>query len=201
MNLFDLELVHFLYQLILGFGLVFIVLGLFLLCFPGTCLRFITFLNIWVDTSGWFSFLNKRIKTEQVFYHHHRLFGLFIFLASLWILYVFLYQYSVNDTSLRNLIGLDSVLSDWLVASCIFLLRFFSLIFIILGGLIFFRPSALKYLEQKLNFWVNTDPDATLEIPHQEAEEFLARQPRLMGAFIAAAGLYLTLSAAVLLLG
>ena len=50
-----------------------------------------------------------------------------------------------------------------------------------------------------MNRWIDTDVVTPLDTPHREADEYLVRHPRLIGSFIFCAGLYLILSAALML--
>jgi len=180
-------------------GGLFLCVGLLLLIIPGTTLKIIRFLNVWIDTDRWLNYLNSELKSEAFIYRHHRFFGIFILLASIWIFWIFVISYTVEDFQVEAISNLSPVINDWLIHSVIFLIRFLSVGFIFLGLIIFLRPSLLKAMERPMNRWINTDVATSLDVPHREADEYLVRHPRLVGSFVFCAGLYLVLSAALML--
>ncbi|MCG8325078.1 MAG: hypothetical protein MI673_06135 [Thiotrichales bacterium] len=182
-------------------GLIFLVAGAALLLMPATTLKIIQLANTWIDTDRWFSVLDNEVTSEAFIYRHHRVFGAIILIASIWIFRVFVIRHSVGDFQALLITGPGSIAQDWLVHSFIFLIRMLSVLFVVLGCIIFFRPSLLKSVEHALNRWITTDVDTSLETPHKGADEFLSHHPRLSGGFVFCAGLYLSLSAALMLSG
>ena len=186
-------------QFLIVMGSAFLVTGLSLLLFPDKTLEIIRQLNVWVDTDRWFDYLNTELKSEAFIYRHHRIFGTFILLASLWIFWVFVVSHPSDDFQFLGVFELSDTVDAWLTGSIIFLIRLVSVFFIITGLVVLIRPSLLKMLEQKMNRWIDTDVSGSLETPHKGADEYLVQHPRLIGGFVLCAGAYLVLSAAVML--
>ncbi len=180
-------------------GAVFCLVGMLLIIVPSRTLKIIGLLNVWVDTDRWFSILNSGVKSEAFIYRHHRMFGGLILLASCWILWTLVLHQSAAEFRNLTVPGLSPAASGWLMDSVLFLISLTSVFFMVLGLVIFTRPSLLKALERSMNRWVEAGVTARFNKSHHEADDYLARHPRLIGVFILCAGLYLVLSTAVML--
>jgi hypothetical protein len=188
------------YQFLAIMGILFMVTGAALLIAPGMSMKWIKLMNVWIDTDRWFQYMDREMKTEAFVYRHHRWFGVLIVGACTWIFWTLTLHHSVDTFYLWSPDSISPVLRDWLVSSTVFLLRLFTGVFILLGLMIFFRPSLLKNLESSVNRWVDAGVAKALETPHREPDEYLVHHPRLLGGFVLCAGLYLMLSAVVALL-
>lgn len=188
------------YQFLAIMGALFMVTGAALLIAPGMTMKWIKLMNAWIDTDRWFKYMDREVKTEAFVYRRHRWFGVFIVGACAWIFWTLTLHHPVDTFYRWSPDSISPVLRDWLVSSSLFLVRLFTGIFILLGLVIFFRPSLLKNLESSVNRWVDTGVAKLLETTHREPDEYLVHHPRLLGGFVLCAGLYLVLSAAVALL-
>ena len=151
MNSIYALLVHLIYS----FSIIITVVGLLILIMPSRVLRLSNRLNLWIDTDKWFDALEKRQQSERLFYRHHRLFGLFITLGSVFIFYTFVFRLRPENTSIQSFVIYSTAVTEWLLSSLVFLMSFASMIFCIIGLLVFFRPSYLKGMEKELNKWIN----------------------------------------------
>jgi len=188
------------YQFLAIMGAFFMVTGAALLIAPLMTMKWINLMNVWIDTDRWFGYMDREMKTEAFIYRHHRWFGVFIVGACTWIFWTLTLHHPLDTFNLWSPDSIGPVLRDWLISSTVFLVRLFTGLFIMVGLVIFFRPSLLKNLESSANRWVDTGVTKALETPHREPDEYLVHHPRLLGGFVLCAGLYLVLSAAVALL-
>ncbi len=100
--------------------------------------------------------LEKPIYTERFIYRHHRLFGSVFVLFSLYILW----QLS-TAIDVQTLVELfkeyrDQVIAEILLKTLQLVLWIGSLFSLIVGVIVLIRPSLLKKMEAKSNYWIST---------------------------------------------
>lgn len=192
-----------LFQLIVNLmfwtGVIISLTGLAIIVMPSISIRISRLMNTWVETDHIFNAMDKNLKSERVFYRYHRIFGAFITLGSMFIFYTFVIQYGENSIHIRSIEIFSLAATDWLVTSLIFFVSLCSVVFMIFGLFIILRPSGIKQIEKKLNQWVDTG-NINFNYQHQEADTYFQEHPRLIGLLVIAGGLYLLLSAGILLL-
>lgn len=172
-----------------GFAIVTLIVGLFMLIAPHKVHSLATKLDVFISTEKYFALLDNTKNFERFFYQHHHYFGIFIVLAALY--------------TLIRLVGLEippgvlpeifhPVVSEWIYDAFIDILLLFNSLAIILGFVIFFRPSALKNFEARMNQWI----DSSRVVEELDSQRFLEQQkplkwPRLYGLIVLLASVYI----------
>ena len=135
-------------------------------------------------------------STEPWIYHHHRIVGAALVLATAY----FFWQLA-TDFSVAGLVALfsgaaPSVVIDLLAAAFTAVLVVGNAAGLLLGVVIFVRPSALKGTETWANRWIASDKAGEfLDRRDDRAEGLAHRYPRRVGVVMLAATLYVVLIA------
>jgi hypothetical protein len=97
---------------------------------------------------------------------------------------------------------INPYLSEWFYSTVYYLLAIANLLAVVVGIVVFVRPSLLKGIEQTLNKWVTAGPGLKkLDETHEISLDVLpGGHPRLFGLAVALGGLYIMLSMGVVLL-
>ena len=166
--------------------------GLALLIFPGHAIQLGSRMNRWISTDSFFQKLDKPHYRERLFYRWHHIFGVIIVLASLYIMYMFVFHTDVESVASVFPVFDEQEVNRWLVEAMIYFFIVTSIVILALGVIIIARPSMLKRLEERLNTWVRTDKsfdklDHRYEIP----ENILPGNVRLFGTAVLLGGLYI----------
>ena len=118
---------------------------------------------------------------DRILYRHHRIYGTFVVALAIFLLYFL--ALGEQGPFWRELFPPDyraiaSIVAD--VARLV--LWFFSVFALMIGTIVFVRPSALKRLERRANRWI-TPRRATrdLDREYRGLDERLGRRPRLWG--------------------
>ncbi|GAB4303424.1 MAG: hypothetical protein Kow0096_25500 [Thiohalomonadaceae bacterium] len=134
--------------------------------------------------------LDKPHYTERRLYHHHRLVGaLFVLGAG----YTLLRLPGVDPQAALGLMpeSWGDALRGLLAANTYWLLLVVNLAALLLGLVVYFRPSLLKRLETRSNQWLSTrQAMKPLDVYHSEWNTRLWSRPRLAGLFVTAGSLY-----------
>ena len=129
---------------------------------------------------------------DPLFYRHHRVAGAVVVALAVFLLYVLVFE----ETGRWQALVADDYrqLAAILVEFAHIVVWIASILALIVGTIVFVRPSALKAVERRANRWVTTRPYTRgLEREHTGLDERLARHPRVWGTIIAIAGLVSTL--------
>ncbi|WP_127474657.1 hypothetical protein [Sulfurivermis fontis] len=165
--------------------------GIGLLVAPGPLRDLARPLDRWHSLRPALGPLDKPHYTERRIYHHHRLVGaLFVFGAG----YTLLRLPGVDPQAALGLMpeNWDGNLRGLLAANVYWLLLVANFAALILGLVVYFRPSLLKRLEARSNRWLSTrQAMKPLDVYHSEWNTLLWRRPRLTGLFITAGSLYI----------
>lgn len=121
-------------------------------------------------------------NADRLFYRHHRLYGAVVIMLALFLLHFL--AFGERQPLWRELFPADyrdvaTLLAD--VARIV--LWVFSVFALMIGTVVFARPSALKRLEQRANQWL-TPRRATYDLDREYRwlDERLGRRPRLWGS-------------------
>ena len=138
--------------LVLGLALA-VVVGVLLLARPQALFALNARLSRWVDTRATFGVLDQPHNMERFFYRHHRLLGLMIVAGASYVLWRWAFHYDRAD--LLALLGRRWVASglDWIPEALEAALVALHGAILMVGLLVFFRPSLLKGLERTANHW------------------------------------------------
>lgn len=138
--------------LVLGLLLA-LVIGVLLLARPGAAFAINQRLSRWIDTRPAFSALDRPRSLERFFYRHHRVLGALIVLGASYVLWRWAFAYERAD--LIAVIGRRWVAAglDWVPAALEVALVGLHLAVLVVGALVFVRPSLLKGVERTANRW------------------------------------------------
>lgn len=169
-----------------------VVSGLWLLIAPAG------FARVEAMTGGPFS-LRRGLRpfdisrnVDRYFYRHHEAIGLLIIAASTFTLYRAMFDIVPGKVARLLISQYPQVVAEWLIASLQYTLLLGNLFAIVVGLVIYVRPSALKDFETKANRWF-TARKKTQWIQSQlgNTGEILHNQPRTLGIVILVLSTYL----------
>lgn len=191
-NVAEAQLYLWLQAALFWIGVLLIPLGLALLIVPARVLAMTGTLNRWITTKPFFDGINRPRYQERVFYRHHRLTGGVIVVISLICLYM-LSLYVEPADLVRKLVSLaDSEFGRWLMVSLYYLLLVCLALSVVIGIVVFLRPSLLKSVEAWSNRWVDTDRTLEqLDEVHEIPPTILPGRPRWFGLFVLAGAAYM----------
>jgi hypothetical protein len=177
--------------LVIGLGsAAALVLGLALLLDPARVARWGGSANRWVSTRQLAAPLNQPIHIERRFYRHHRAWGLFIIGGSLLSLGHCAWAWQHRPALTGLFAPLRPLLATLAVDVSLVLLASGALFTLIIGLLVYVRPSELKGLESWGNRWVSTRRLLRfLETPLALENRALAH-PQWLGGAMILGGLY-----------
>lgn len=121
-------------------------------------------------------------NADRLFYRHHRLYGGVVVALALFLLHFLVF--GERQPLWRELFPADYRDVAVVIADAArIVLWIFSVFALMIGTLVFARPSALKRLEQRVNRWL-TPRRATYDLDREYRwlDERLGRRPRLWGA-------------------
>jgi len=177
----------------LAAGLVFSALvGLALLVRPGAMMRVHRRWSRWVDTSASFARLDRMLwNLEPRIYRHHRIVGAALVVAAAYVLWQWAFAYDRAETLRLLAPRLQAQSLDWLVAGLEWCVVVIHAAAVVLGVVIFVRPSLLKGLERTANRW--HEPGALVNLLDRQnlaADRLLELHPRLLGLVVLCASAF-----------
>jgi hypothetical protein len=138
--------------LAVGLGLALLV-GALLLARPRALFALNAWLSRWVDTRRAFGMLDEPHHLERFFYRHHRILGALIVAGAGYVLWRWAFYYQRADlVALLGARWLSRGL-DWLPGALETALVTLHGAILMIGVLVFFRPSLLKGFERTANHW------------------------------------------------
>lgn len=128
--------------------------------------------------------LEKPITIESWFYRHAKIAGILLMLGAIYLIYLLYWQLDFNYLA-KSLPGLTILMWEWLLQSFQIFFVIMSAIVFLMGFLILVRPSQLKPLEEKANFWISTRQKMQFMSNEMgQADKLLEQFPRQFGAII-----------------
>ena len=128
--------------------------------------------------------LEKPISIESWFYRHAKIAGILLMLGAIYLVYLLFWQLDFNYLA-KSLRGLTILMWEWLLQSFQIFFVIMSAIVFLMGFLILVRPSQLKPLEEKANFWISTRQKMQFMSNEMgQADKLLDQFPRQLGAII-----------------
>src|SRR5690606_15380959 len=177
-----------------------VVAGLWLVVAPGGALRVADRLNREFSISWLQRALDAPRATEHWIYRHHRVVGAALVLATAYFFWQLATAYSVSGLAALFADAAPAVVVDLLAAAFTAVLVLGNTAGLLLGVVIFVRPSALKSTEGWANRWIASDKAAEfLDRRDDRAEGYAHRYPRRVGIVMLAATLYIVLITLVIL--
>lgn len=129
---------------------------------------------------------------DRYFYRHHQAIGLLVITASIFTLYRAMFDIVPGKVATSLILQYPPVVAEWLVTSLQYALLLGNLFAIIIGLVIYVRPSALKDFEARANRWF-TARKKTLWLKTRlgPSTGYLRNQPRALGIIILVLSTYL----------
>lgn len=128
--------------------------------------------------------LEKPISIESWFYRHAKIAGILLMLGAIYLIYLLFWQLDFNYLA-KSLPGLTILMWEWLLQSFQIFFVIMSAIVFLMGFLILVRPSQLKPLEEKANFWISTRQKMQFMSNEMgQADKLLDQFPRQFGTII-----------------
>jgi len=169
--------------LVLGLLAAFFV-GVMLLARPRALFSLNQRLSRWVDTRGVFSMLDQPRHLERFFYRHHRILGAAIMLGASYVLWRWAFHY--ERAEVVALLGRRWVASglDWVAPALEVALVGLHAAILLVGLLIFFRPSLLKGVERAANRWQEGPQTSRLDAMVGGLDDAFEGHPRVSGLLL-----------------
>lgn len=173
-------------------GAALFLLGLALVVAPVRVMTLAKSMDRWVATHDFFEAVNAPRYQESVIYRHHRLAGALIVLAALATIYMFAF-YTTTEVILAGIESITNTLfGEWLLTNLYYLLLVLNVIALVIGVIVFLRPSLLKRLEAWGNRWIDTEAKLEgLNREHHIPENILPGRPRWFGLFVLLGSAYI----------
>ena len=129
--------------------------------------------------------LEKPVYTERAFYRHHRLFGALIVAAAATILLYLGLRFDAEIVVRALARGNERIAVEILVETFTLLMWLGASFSLLVGLVVFVRPSALKDIEARANEWISTrQATRRLGTEHRAMDRFFEARPRLVGIVV-----------------
>lgn len=180
----------------------FLVLGIALLCFSlviGVLMIIRPALIVSLNKKGGSSFSLRRTTRvleipnyiDSMFYHHHRIVGCIISLTSAYMLYYFTRVYDAAVVADFMAGSKYTGVAEIIAVAVRLVLLLTGLASLLIGVIMFIRPSLLKGFESWSNHWISTRKAAKpLVMERDQVNQLVYKYPRLVGFIIATLSLY-----------
>jgi len=169
-----------------------LLVGLWLLLHPDSFARFEAVASRSISLRRSLRPLEISRNIDRHIYRHHKAFGLLVVIGSAYTIYSTLFN--LMPSRLEDLIALQFpvAVASWILSALNTILIAGNLFAIVIGMIIFIRPSTLKSFEAKANTWVSTREhtrwmDTRIDLPDQLAQT----KPRLIGIIFVVLSTYL----------
>jgi hypothetical protein len=177
--------------LALGAGALFALpVGLALLFAPDRLAKMLFVLDRWIPLDGIVERLNATYRLERLFYRNHKKFGLFLVIGSAYNLY---FQATYRGAEIATLFAIPkhAEIVGWLSHSIWLVLLLANTAALVIGAVVFHRPSLLKGIEAFANHWIGDEPlTITLDQARFGVQRILYRHRRLTGLAIVGGAFY-----------
>jgi hypothetical protein len=172
-----------LFALVVGLGAA-LVVGLMLLARPATLFAVNARLSRWIDTDERLRKLETPLMWERVFYRHHRILGSILTAGAAFVLLSWMFRY--DRSSLMRMLGPQWSAShlDWIVAAAEWLVVALHALILLVGVVVFVRPSLLKNIERTANQWHDIPRSRSLDVHLVRLDTGFELYPRLSGLIL-----------------
>ena len=176
-------------------GLIGLVTGLALIFNSALVQRISQRMNVWVSTRQAMRPLDAPIEVERAIYRSHRLIGILILAGALFTLYVLVIRFDAAHVvnALAKLFKLG--VAPWVAESLRIFLIVVNAVAVLIAAVMIIRPSALKGVEAWANrSYSGRQATRAWEIPRAGPDALVWAHPRLIGAVLSVAGIYVVLT-------
>jgi hypothetical protein len=170
---------------VLALGLLLaLFVGVLLLARPQALFVLNTKLSRWIDTRATFHMLDQPRHLERFFYRHHRALGAFIVLGASYVLWRWAFHY--ERAEVVALLSRDWLAAgmDWVPLALEAALIGLHCAILVVGALIFYRPSLLKGVERAANRWQSGPPTHPLDSVVGGVDDAIEGYPRVSGVLL-----------------
>lgn len=173
-------------------GALLFLVGLSLVLLPVRIMGTAKAMDRWISTRHLLNAINTPHYQESIIYRHHRISGAVIALLALIAVYMFAF-FTSRDVILSGIETIaDSAFAGFLLTDAYYLLLGLNVLALVIGIVVFVRPSLLKRVEAWGNRWVDTDSKLeALNRVHEIPESILPGRPRWFGVFVVLGSLYI----------
>jgi hypothetical protein len=180
-------------------GVIVVIIGIVFTVAPQWALTTGNKLNRWISTKPFFDALDNPRYQERWIYRHHRLAGVIIISAVCYVLYTFVFVTGIENAVARLVSLAESEFTRWLYEQLAYIFLGASVLALIIGIIMLFRPSLLKNIEAKSNRWIGTNEKLDVLDSKIGTDRYIGN-PRVFGLFVILGGLYIVFSTGILLL-
>jgi hypothetical protein len=169
-----------------------VVLALLLIFKPQFLERLNRVANRWVSTRHINRWLDRSVRIEHWFYQHHRAAGVVIVLGASYILIYFGFLFDKAYTLQRWSGKFPAKLLDGLLDALVLGSLVGGAVALMVGLFLWLRPSLLRGMEEVANQWVSSRRvTKMLDVPHGQADIFIARHAQRAGWLLLVGSIYL----------
>ena len=180
-------LVRFFVAMLCGGSVFGFLVGVGLLLKPERIALLNHYFSRWFSTDKMTEQLDRSRSTERFLYRHHRLVGGALFVAAMFVLYIFLFSYNLRRMSTATASGYW-VLMDALVA----ILLVGTVLAGLVGIVVAARPSLLRDIEKSTNRWFAMEGIVKFfNNMRYSPDQHILRRGKMAGVLIIAASLYI----------
>ncbi len=167
-----------------GLTLLTATLGVWAILFPKTFVHFNQKLSLWISLEKVDLKREKSVAIERPFYRYHVVTGLILIIAAIFVLYEVAFKLNSSAIEAALFVGSD-VENIWigiLLDAAFGWIYISGAIALVIGALVVIRPSYLKGIEHRMNYWVETEKYGhSLDKKHQILDEWVTKNPRIFG--------------------
>ena len=169
-----------------------VVLALLLIFKPQFLERLNRVANRWVSTRHISQWLDRSVSIERWFHQHHRAAGVVIVLGASYILIYFGFLFDKAYTLQRWSGKFPAKLLDGLLDALVLGSLVGGAVALMVGLFLWLRPSLLRGMEEVANQWVSSRRvTKMLDVPHGQADIFIARHAQRAGWLLLVGSIYL----------
>ena len=157
-------------------------IGFAFVLFPGRMNAWAGKLNVWIATDRYVKVLDSVQSVERSFYRHHRIFGALIAAGGCYVVYAL---WNAALPMHRLPVIANPAFSEWIYHAAHLVLIAFNILAVVVGVLIFIRPSLLKGVEEWGNRWISSEPVVQqLDSQHFMDEKKVLEHARIFGFMV-----------------
>lgn len=167
-----------------GLTLVTALVGLWALLLPSSFIKFNQRISIWIKLDKINQKQSRPIEIERPFYRFHIFTGLILIIAAVFVLYEVIFNLDLTriEESLMTESGVQNIWIGILVDAAFGWIYISGFLALIIGFVVVIRPSYLKGIENKMNYWVETEKYGhSLDKNNQILDEWVTVHPRIFG--------------------
>lgn len=172
------------FNLIITGTILAMLYGFWLLIFPDSALKLSNKINKTFSMRKHTKKLEKPISIEAWFYRHSKITGSLLIIGAAYLLYLLFWSLDFSQLA-KVMPGLSIAAWEWLLQAFQIFFSIMSVVVLLIGFLVFFRPSLLKPLEEKANKWVSTRQKMQFMSENaSQTDQLLNRFPRQFATII-----------------